>query len=124
MRGGAWLLLAALLLAADTSAQALNEQCTLPYLNLTSATRSNLYSNAKVQVCDDGRVLAGAAANQDWAGIGWYRFVDAAGAKMASTAPDTGACGTGLQGWLSESHPSGSSTRTKKIISTTRRETE
>ena len=36
---------------------------------------------------------------------GWYRFVGAAGAKMATTKVDRFHCGTAFPGWLNDAHP-------------------
>ena len=37
--------------------------------------------------------------------MGWYRFVGAAGTKMATTTVDRYHCGTALPGWLHGAHP-------------------
>jgi hypothetical protein len=64
----------------------------MAYRNLSSYTRSVLFNdgNNNVEVCDDaagGTVVSGNLDHNDWRGPGWYRFTDAAGTQMATTAP-------------------------------------
>ena len=64
------------------------------YNELNDSNRKSSYATpASPVLCDD--TLPG----------GWYRFVGAAGTKMAMTTVDRYHCGTALLGWLHDDHP-------------------
>ncbi|XP_022794364.1 uromodulin-like isoform X2 [Stylophora pistillata] len=64
------------------------------YKNLSNATRKNTYNTSGPNIyCDDKLPM------------GWYRFVGAAGNKMATTCVSEFRCGTYWSGWLSGVHP-------------------
>ena len=63
--------------------------CQGGYQELSAVTRNIDFNDGDngEEVCDNGLVLSGDAANQDWRGPGWYRFTGAAGLDMTTTVP-------------------------------------
>lgn len=72
-----------------------SEKECINYSTLSSPSRSATYQLPKGSSpsCDDGLPL------------GWYRFLNPAGDKMASTCLPSGKCGTVVTGWLQTAHP-------------------
>jgi len=75
----------------DGKTSCLSQECQ-KYQNLTNGDRKNTYGAVPL-TCDDTL------------GPGWFRFLGAAGTKMATTCVPTHHCGTDSTGWLNGAHP-------------------
>ena len=69
---------------------------------MSEASRSASYYELGVGNCDkeNHRFIS-----PSWKGPGWYKFVDPAGTKIATSPPKWKHCGTSATGWMDDSHP-------------------
>ena len=72
-------------------------QC-VDYITLNDPTRNIAHVDPNVRNCDDAGT---------WTG-GWYRFMDAAGTKMATSPPAENVCNTHAPGWFQGTYPANS----------------
>jgi Leucine-rich repeat (LRR) protein len=81
-----------------------NDQCYLPYTDLTLADRNQTFNDGTgaIDYCDQ---VGNADKSPQWQGPGWYRFSGSAGTRLPEVAPSTYSCGTDAPGWLNGTHP-------------------